>query len=98
MAQMTWRPSDELLERVRAQAAQNGRSLNEWVTTVLDAVTDPTSAGDVAQQVRERLARAGVLESTFDARKRPGKAELARARAAAGRGTPLAQLVRDGRP
>jgi plasmid stability protein len=97
MAQMTWRTSDELLERVRAQAAQHGHSLNEWVTRVLDAVTDPSSAGDEAQQVRERLARAGLLESTTAVRQRPGKGQLARARAAAGRGTSLAQLVADGR-
>ena len=36
---MTWRASEELLERVRRQAAEQGRSLNDWVTVVLDAAS-----------------------------------------------------------
>lgn len=98
MAQMTWRTSDELLERVRRQAQQRGRSLNDWVTAVLSAATDPAFAGDEAQQVRERLAAAGLLEPVqAAARRRPADADVVRARAAAGRGTPLSQLVGEGR-
>ena len=98
MAQMTWRTSDELLERVRRQAQQRGRSLNDWVSAVLAAATDPDLAGDEAQQVRERLAAAGLLDSVGTAvGRRPADADVVRARAAAGRGTPLSQLVGEGR-
>jgi hypothetical protein len=95
---MTWRTSDELLERVRRQARQRGRSLNDWVTAVLSAAADPAFAGDEAQQVRERLAAAGLLDPVESvARRRPADADVARARAAAGRGTPLSELVDEGR-
>lgn len=95
MAQMTWRTSDELLERVRRQAVEHGRSLNEWVTTVLDAATDPSSASSPAAELRERLARAGILG---DVAPRPSAGtvdpdRLTAARAAAGRGTPLSDVV-----
>lgn len=95
---MTWRTSDELLERVRQQARQRGRSLNEWVTSVMAAATDPDLAGDEAQQVRERLAAAGLLDPVGSAvRRRPADADFVRARAAAGHGTSLSQLVGKGR-
>jgi hypothetical protein len=98
MAQMTWRTSEELLERVRHQAQQRGRSLNDWVTAVLSAATDPALTGDDAQRVRERLAAAGLLEPVEPLQqRRPAAADVARARAAAGRGTPLSDLVADGR-
>ncbi len=91
---MTWRTSDELLERVRRQARTHGRSLNEWVTTVQSAASDPAYAGDEAQELRERLARAGVLDDPAPAsRARPAPARLAKSRAAAGRGTPLSGIV-----
>lgn len=97
MAQMTWRTSEELLERVRRQAQEQGRSLNEWVTVVLSAASDPSSAGDEAQQVRERLARAGLLEEVGPPVARPARARVAAARAVAGRGTSLADIVSSAR-
>jgi plasmid stability protein len=99
MGQMTWRVDDELLRRVRLQAQQHGRSLNEWVTTVLAAASDPSYAGTDADRVRERLARAGLLETTTapPAVRRPAPTARPAARAAAGRGTPLSDLVADGR-
>jgi len=56
-------------------------------------------ADDDRQALRERLARAGlVFDVSFlpdvDA---PTEAEVARARDVAGRGTPLADLVSEGR-
>lgn len=54
--QITWRADDELVERVRAAAGTSGRSVDEFVTRVLDATTDPDLAGTEAQRVRERLA------------------------------------------
>jgi plasmid stability protein len=98
MAQMTWRTSDDLLERVRRQAREHGRSLNDWVTVVLSAASDPSLAGDEAQRVRERLAAAGLLDPvTPTAGRRPDAADLARARSAAGQGTALSQMVSEGR-
>lgn len=94
---MTWRTSDELLARVRRQAELHGRSLNDWVTTVLAAASDPSFAGSEAEQVRERLAQAGLLAAAGAPRKRPSARRVADARAAAGRGTPLSDLVSEGR-
>lgn len=94
---MTWRTSEELLERVRRQAQEHGRSLNEWVTAVLSAASDPSSAGDQAQQLRERLARAGILEDVQPPVPRPARARVAAARAAAGRGESLADIVTSSR-
>lgn len=99
MAQMSWRTSEDLLEQVRRQAEQHGQSLNEWVTTVLTAASDPSYAGTAADQVRERLARAGLLQRPEGVQsvKRPDRKALVRARAAAGKGSPLSGLVGDGR-
>lgn len=67
--------------------------MNEYLTQVLDAATDPDLAGDDAARVRERLRRAGLLAAAGEPRNRPDPAALARARAAAGRGTPPSELV-----
>ena len=61
MAQMTWRTTDERLARVRRAAEQRGRSMNDYVTAVLDAATDPNLGGTEAERLRERLASAGLL-------------------------------------
>ncbi len=95
---MTWRVDDEILERVRRQARDRGRSLNEWVTEVLSAVSDPESAGSEAARIRERLQAAGLLEPTvIRPRRRVDPTRLAAARVAAGQGTPLSDLVTEGR-
>jgi hypothetical protein len=95
MAQMTWRADADLVERVRRQAAERGYSLNEWVTVVLAAASDPAFAGDAAEQLRERLHRAGLLDElpATAPRRRPDAERLAAARAAAGRGTALSDVV-----
>ena len=97
MAQMSWRSSDELAERVRRAAKASGRSMNEYVTAVLDAATDPDLADDEASALRERLARAGLLAAGGPARARPTAADTERAGAAAAGGTPLSTLVEQGR-
>jgi hypothetical protein len=97
MAQMSWRSSDELAERVRRAAKAGGRSMNSYVTAVLDAATDPGLAGDEAAALRERLDQAGLLAPGGSPRARPAAADSARAGAAALRGTPLSTLVEQGR-
>lgn len=97
MPQITWRADARLVDRIRSAAAEERRSVNDFITRVLDAATDPDLAGSDADRVRERLARAGILASAPPARGRPGPELLARARAAAGRGTPLADVVSDDR-
>jgi hypothetical protein len=71
--------------------------MNEYLTQVLDAATNPDLAGDEATRVRERLERAGLLLRPRAPRVRPDADEVARARAAAGSGSPLSDLVDEGR-
>jgi Arc-like DNA binding domain len=80
MAQVTWRTPDELLERVRHAASSSGRSVNEWITRVLDAAT----AGLLAEPSGRQVTR-------------PPAEALEDAKQAAGQGTPLSDLVSDGR-
>lgn len=63
------------------------------------AATDPANAGSDLLALRERLSGAGLLfdVSGLPDAPAPGDRELEWARAAAGRGTPLAQLVSEGR-
>jgi hypothetical protein len=71
--------------------------MNEYVTRVLEAATDPENAANETERIRERLARAGLLAPAGAPRRRPAQAQVARARRAAGSGTPLAQIVSDDR-
>lgn len=97
--QLTLRIAPELADDLRRAAGRRGQSVNAFATAVLGAAVDPDFAGDEADRLRERLARAGLLSEV----ERPGgfepvdPAALASARRAAGTGTPLADLVRDGR-
>jgi hypothetical protein len=97
MAQVTWRAPEELVERVRLAAKREGRSMNDYLSWVLNAATNPELAGDDALRLRERLDRAGLLAMGGAPRARPDAAALERARAAAGTGTPLSGLVGEGR-
>jgi hypothetical protein len=97
MTQVTWRAPDELVERVRQAAAKEGRSLNEYLTRLARAATDPALAGSDLEQLRERLARAGLLAPTEVPRQRPDTDAVAQARRRAGHGTSLADLVIEGR-
>ncbi len=98
MSQLTLRMSEQLVSQLKTAARAQGHSLNKWATTVLSAAVDPAFAGDEAQALRERLARAGILLSMQPtSRRRPARAALARARAAAGRGRRLSGLVLEDR-
>lgn len=97
MAQMTWRADPDLIERVRRRARESGRSMNEWVTSVLDAATNPEHTGDETERVREKLRAAGLLVTPGPARPRPDPARVAEARRQAGKGTPLSDIVSEQR-
>lgn len=97
MGQVSWRASDELIDRVRAAAAAENRSMNEYLTRLAEAATDPDYAEDAWARTRERLARAGLLVPPGPPRKRPDPALLEEARRMAGQGVPLSDLISEGR-
>ena len=100
MIQLTLRLPEELAARLKEAARAQGSSLNRYASAVLAAAVDPDLAGDEATRVRERLGRAGLLAprpETGRRARRPDRAAVARARAAAGHGRPLADLVGEDR-
>jgi len=97
MEQMTWRAPADLLERVRLAARRQHRSMNDYVTAVLDAATNPRLAGSEAERLRERLDQAGLLAEPGERHRRPPREETAGARSRAGAGTALSQLVSEDR-
>ncbi len=99
VAQITVRADDDLIERVKAAAARSGRSMNEWVTRVLDVATNPEFELDEATRLRELLREAGLLDEPVRREPAPpiDEERLAKARRAAGKGTPLSHLVIEGR-
>ncbi len=94
---MTWRAPADLIERVRRAARRQHRSMNDYVTAVLDAATNPRLAGSEAERLRERLDQAGLLAEPGERRRRPSREEAADARRRAGAGTALSQLVSEDR-
>jgi hypothetical protein len=97
MEQMTWRAPADLIERVRRAARRQRRSMNDYVTAVLDAATDPSLAGGEAERLRERLDQAGLLAEPGARHARPPREETEGARRRAGTGTALSQLVSEDR-
>jgi hypothetical protein len=98
MAQVSWRADDRLVERVKRAASDTGRSMNEFVTLVLDVATDPMRAGTEAERVRERLLHAGLLIApTRRTSRRPNRAAVKAASRRAAKGTALSDLVSEGR-
>lgn len=99
MQQFSVRLSDERADAVRRLATVRRRSINQTFEDLVAAATDPATAADDIAALRERLGRAGL---SFDVSAlpdvpAPDERELERARAAAGRGTPLSELVSEGR-
>lgn len=97
MEQMTWRAPGDIIERVRHAAQRQHRSMNDYVTAVLDAATNPRLAGGEAERLRQRLDQAGLLAEPGELHSRPPREEVARARRRAGAGTALSQLVGEDR-
>lgn len=67
--------------------------MNEFLSRVLDAATDPDLAGTEAERIRERLGQAGVLVDPTPLSRRPDPHQVAEAGRRAGRGTPLADII-----
>jgi hypothetical protein len=94
MAQLTLRIDDDLAQQLKEKAKAEGRSVNAMATITLRALVDPDLAGDEAERLRERFRRAGILAEFLPLnRPRQDPEALARARAAAGKGTPLSDIV-----
>lgn len=99
MQQVTLRLPDDLAAAFKRRAAERGESANAFATLVLQAAVDPGFAREDAAQIRQRLARAGLLADPVvtGPQTPPDEDAVARARAAAGRGTALAELVSENR-
>jgi len=99
MAQLTIRLDDRLALELKQHASAGGRSLNSWVTAVLRAAVDPDLATSETERIRARLARAGLLAEPQDTPQaaRPVEGRVRQARAAAGAGTQLSEIVSEGR-
>ncbi len=98
MAQLTVRADASLVERVRGEAERQGRSMNDFVTAVLRAATDPSLEGTEAERVRARLRLAGLLDDVGPiAIARPSRQAVAAASRRAARGRSASELVADGR-
>lgn len=95
MAQLTVRLDDDLADHVRINAESLGRSVNSWVVAVLRTAVDPEFADSDVERTRGRLARAGLLTVPRRRAHRPplDPDALEAAREAAGRGTPLSEIV-----
>ena len=93
MAQVTWRANDDLVRRVQTVAVAEGLSMNELITRVLSLAIDSDERDPAAVRLRERLRAAGMLASWPPPSEPPDAADLEKARAAAGTGTPLADIV-----
>jgi hypothetical protein len=99
MAQFSVRLSEDDGRAVRRLAAARGRSVNQTFADLVTAATDPARADGERDQLRERLARAGLVFDLSALPDLPAPTDEARRRAAAaaGRGTPLADLISEGR-
>ncbi|CAM4135667.1 transcriptional regulator [Kibdelosporangium persicum] len=107
MAQVSWRADEDLVDRVRRAAAAQRRSMNDFITLVLEAATNPDLEQDEYTRVRERLSRMDLVvtpmlvyvddEGHERPRTRPSREAVEKARKAAGRGKPLSDYVSEGR-
>lgn len=98
MQQVTWRADKELVTRVKMRAQEQQVSMNEFLTRIAQAATDPSTSSSAVEEIRTRLKLAGLL-SDFRAPdvEPPDEEEVSAARKRAGQGTPLSELVRANR-
>ncbi|HEU4808871.1 MAG TPA: hypothetical protein VFT01_11465 [Homoserinimonas sp.] len=98
MTQVSWRAPEALVERVQKTAAAQRRSMNEFITQVLDIATSPDGEDPEEVRLRARLERAGILVVPLSWNDVVVSADdLSAARAEAGAGTPLGDLISDER-
>ncbi len=100
MHQFSVRLSDQRAEAVKRLARSRGRSVNQTFDDLVLAATDPAHAADDIAALRERLEAAGLTIDFIVGESpttRPDPELLARARAAAGKGTPLSAIVSEQR-
>lgn len=70
-----------------------GVSMNEFLSRVLALATDSDESDPMAVRLRSRLRAAGMLAEGTASHPRPDADAVARARKAAGSGTPLSEVV-----
>jgi len=99
MAQFTIRLDDELASYVKNLAASAGKSTNAWIVSVLRTASDPDDEDPEMERIRARLARAGLLATPTRSgpARRPDRELVRQARAAAGRGKTLSEIVSEDR-
>lgn len=99
MRQFSVRLSDDLGLAVKRLAEARGRSVNQTFEDLVVAATDPDGAGSADTALRERLARADLVwdAAALGPIDRPSPDLLAEARAAAGRGRSLSDIVAEQR-
>lgn len=98
--QVSWRADEELVERAKRRARELNKSLNGYLTLVVDTATNPEAAGTEAERLRERFAAAGLLSDTPPPQgPLPNREEVtdAWAELAASGGPSLTELVVEGR-
>ncbi|MHA6669013.1 hypothetical protein ACX3O0_09105 [Homoserinimonas sp. A447] len=94
MGQVSWRAADALVERVQKTAAAQKRSMNDFITQVLEVATSPDAVDPEEVRLRGRLERAGLLVVPMHwDQVVPSAAEVEAARKEAGSGTALSDLV-----
>lgn len=94
MSQVSWRAPDTLVERVQKTAAAQGRSMNDFMTRILDVATSPDARDPEEVRLRARLERAGLLVVPMHWDEVvPSAPEIEAARKEAGSGTSLSDLI-----
>ncbi len=92
--QITLRASADFVVRVKQAAAAAGKSMNEYVTHLIEIAIDPSHATTEDERLVARLRAAGLLSENWGPPvERPDPELVAKAREAAGQGTPLSELV-----
>lgn len=94
MQQITWRAPDALAASLKTQASHLQMSMNEYLTRIVQAATDPALAESLVEEIRARLRLAGLLaEAPAPPAAMPDAETAAAARRRAGSGTSLSDIV-----
>jgi hypothetical protein len=93
--QITIRTSADLVFRVKAAAAAEGKSMNEYVEHLIEVAVDPEHATTEDERLVARLRAAGIYSEPreWTPVERPDPKVLADARKRARRGRPASEYV-----